>query len=100
MATNKIITVEIAYAKAEQECLITLHLEANSTLETAIQHSGILTLFPEIDLHKQKVGVFGKPRKLTDKLENGDRVEIYRPLTIDPKEARRSKAKMLAKKRK
>lgn len=93
---NNIIKVEIAYAHAREQCLLTVEVEKGSTIEIAIQRSGILTLFPEIDLTKQKVGIFSKPRLLTDSVAAGDRIEIYRPLSIDPKEARRAKAKKLA----
>jgi len=90
---NKMIVVEVVYADVRQQRLICIEIEAGSTIEAAIQHSGILQIFPEIDLTRQKVGIFGKARPLTELVAHGDRIEIYRPLIIDPKEARRAKAK-------
>ncbi len=93
MVTNSLIKVEVAYASIKQQRIIVIEIEAGSSIEEAIQCSGMLTIFNEIDLTKQKVGVFSKLRELTDIVQNGDRIEIYRSLTIDPKEARRAKAK-------
>lgn len=90
---NPMIKVEVAYASLDRQCILILEVKAGSTIETAILASGILTLFPEIDLTKQKLGVFSKPRQLLDIVNDGDRIEIYRPLIIDPKEARRAKAR-------
>lgn len=95
MAMNKTIHVKVAYATSHQQHIISMEIEAGNTIETAIQRSGILALFPEIDLAKQKVGVFSKPRKLSNLVAEGDRIEIYRPLTVDPKEARRKKAGLI-----
>jgi len=64
----------------------------DTTLAEVIRASGILERFPEIDLDKNKVGVFGKLGKLSDTLHAGDRVEIYRPLIADPKEVRKRRA--------
>jgi len=93
MAMVKKIKIEVAYATSKQQCIIAIQVDADCTLEEAIDCSGILRVFPEIDLVKQKVGVFGKQRKLTDLLQQDDRIEIYRSLIIDPKEARRKRAK-------
>lgn len=87
------IKIEVVYARFDQQHLITVEVEESATIEAAIVHSGLLQIFPEIDLTKQKVGVFSKPRELHDQVVMGDRIEIYRPLLIDPKEARRAKAK-------
>ncbi|KIE93474.1 hypothetical protein AP1022_00242 [Actinobacillus pleuropneumoniae] len=57
-----------------------------------ILQSGILEKYTEIDLRTNKVGIFSRPVKLTDMVENGDRIEIYRPLIADPKEIRRKRA--------
>lgn len=86
------ITVEVAYATPEQQRIIELQVAVACTIEAAIKQSGILELFPDIDLSKQQVGVFSQPRQLTDIVNDGDRIEIYRPLAIDPKEARRARA--------
>lgn len=98
MAVNK-ISIEVAYATKEQQKIIPLEVPEGTTIKEAIQQSGILSLFPEIDLTHQKVGIFSKICELTDLIQAGARIEIYRPLTIDPKEARRNKAKVQSKKR-
>ena len=87
------IKVEVVYASPNEQRLFMVEVEEGSTIHEAIQQSGMLNLFPEIDLTTQKVGVFSKPRELEDKVKAGDRIEIYRPLIIDPKEARRAKAR-------
>lgn len=93
MEMSKLITVEVAYACPDAQRIIKLQVEPGSTIEKAIDCSGILDNFPDIDLTKQKVGIFSQPKKLTDLLKDGDRIEIYRPLLLDPKEARRKRAK-------
>jgi uncharacterized protein len=90
---SKTIHIDVAYASFDRQRIIRVQCEAGDTIETVIQRSGILTEFPEIDLTQQKIGIFSKPKQLTDGVNEGDRIEIYRPLTIDPKEARRTKAK-------
>ena len=72
--------------------LVELRLPSGSTLGQAIEHSGLLEKFPEIDLTQQKVGVFGKLGRTDQELRDRDRVEIYRPLLADPKEVRRKRA--------
>jgi len=89
------IMVEVAYATPELQRILVLQAEESCTIQEVIEYSGILQLFPEIDLSKQLVGVFGCLRKLTDSIKQGDRVEIYRPLLMDPKEARKQRAKGL-----
>lgn len=90
---NKRIQVEVVYASTSEQRVLTVQVEEGDTIESAILLSGILILFPEIDLTKQKVGIYSKLKQLSDVVKAGDRIEIYRPLTIDPKEARRAKAK-------
>ena len=92
--TNK-INVEVAYAKPHHQRILTLSVEEGFTIEQAIQQSGILSFFPEIDLTQQAIGIFGNQKKLTDLVQEGDRIEIYRPLVLSPKEMRRIKAKKL-----
>ena len=84
--------IEVAYAKPAQQTLLSLELPEGSTAEAAILASGMLDRHPEIDLQQHKIGIFGKLCKLDQRLKAGDRVEIYRPLLIDPKEARRNRA--------
>ncbi|WP_284973244.1 RnfH family protein [Atlantibacter hermannii] len=92
------ITVEVAYALPEKQYLRRVTLEAGATVEQAINASGLLALRTDIDLAKNKLGVYSRPVKLTDALSDGDRVEIYRPLIADPKELRRQRAEKAAKK--
>ncbi|MFP1729506.1 RnfH family protein [Lonsdalea quercina] len=86
------IRVEVVYALPERQFLRPLQLNEGSTVEQAIKASGLLTLRPEIDLNINKIGIFSRPAKLDEKLQEGDRVEIYRPLIADPKELRRQRA--------
>ncbi|MCI0400798.1 MAG: RnfH family protein [Gammaproteobacteria bacterium] len=86
------IQVEVAYALASAQVVIPLEVPLGSTLEQAIRLSGVLESCPDIDLTQNKVGVFGKVRPLDHVLQHGDRVEIYRPLIADPKDARRRRA--------
>jgi uncharacterized protein len=85
--------IGIAYALLKRQAWLTVEVPEGSSIREAIDRSGILAQFPEIDLTQQKVGIFGKVTALDTKLEEGDRVEIYRPLTADPKAA---KARMKA----
>ena len=92
------IKVEVVYALPEKQYLLKVRLPQGSTVEQAITASGILELRTDIDLAKNKVGVFSRPVKLTDTVNDGDRVEIYRPLIADPKELRRQRAEKAAQK--
>ncbi|EEQ15474.1 hypothetical protein yfred0001_36920 [Yersinia frederiksenii ATCC 33641] len=87
----------MVYALPERQYLRTVSLAAGSTVEDAINASGLLELRPDIDLTKNKVGVYSRPVKLGDKVNDGDRVEIYRPLIADPKELRRQRAEQAKK---
>ena len=84
--------VEVAYAKPEEQVILSLEVDPASTVEEIIRGSGIVERFPEIDLAAAKVGVFGKLTQLKATINPGDRVEIYRPLIADPKEARKKRA--------
>ena len=86
------ISVEVAYATPDKQLIVKVSVLPNSTVEDAVLASTILEQFPEIDLQKNAVGIFGKRIKLTARLKDKDRVEIYRPLLIDPMEARRLRA--------
>ncbi len=76
--------ISVAYAEPNAQYWIELNLEEGATVASAIEHSGILRRFPEIDLMTQKIGVFGKVVKPEAVLQEGDRVEIYRGITADP----------------
>lgn len=90
------INIEVAYALPERYYLKKLQVEENSLIQMAIMQSGILQKYKEIDLRENKVGIFSRPVKLTDKVKEGDRIEIYRPLIADPKEIRRKRAQQQA----
>lgn len=86
------IQIEVAYAKPDMQVIIPLELTSNTSVEQAIETSGLLKEFKEIDLDKNKVGIFSKPCTLKTTLREGDRVEIYRPLIADPKKIRKQRA--------
>ncbi len=89
MGSDKKINIEVAYATDVQSYLLSVAVPVGSTIAQGIETSGILEQCPEIKLDQNKVGIFSKLKSLDDKLNEGDRIEIYRPLKIDPKEARR-----------
>ena len=92
MSEGDLIAVEVAYALPQLQRLVSVDVPPGSTLREAIDESGILEEFPEIDMENQRVGVFGKLAKPGDAVRPGDRIEIYRPLIADPKEVRRQRA--------
>jgi len=77
--------IGVAYGSTRRQVWLNIELDEGATVQDAIERSGILKQFPEIDLAKQKVGVFSKLTTLDAKLADGDRVEIYSALTVDPK---------------
>ncbi len=91
MAEDRVL-VEVAFARENEQAILPAEGAEGLTARAAIERSGILKRFPEIDLAVNKIGVFGKVVKLDRVLETGDRVEIYRPLIADPKEARKKRA--------
>ncbi len=92
MSQNKHIKVEVAYALPHKQLIIPVQVAPEATAEEAILASGIMQKFPEIDLSKNNIGVFGVRTKLDKTLRNLDRVEIYRPLIADPKKVRKQRA--------
>ena len=86
------INVEVIYALPAQQPLLRVQLPEGATVGDAIRASGVLEAHPEIDLAKNKVGIFSKLVKLDEQVRDRDRVEIYRPLIADPKEVRRKRA--------
>ena len=86
------IGIEVAYATPDEQLILKLNVPPGTTLQQAIEQSGILDRFPEIDPAAMKVGVFGKLKKPEQVLREGDRVEIYRPLIADPKQVRKERA--------
>ena len=87
-----LIAVEVAYAKPDEQVVIQLNVPLGTTLQQAVVLSGMLGHFPEIADSELKVGIFGVSCKPEQIVKQGDRVEIYRPLCRDPKEARRQRA--------
>ncbi len=87
------INIEIAYATCDKQVLKSISVPADYTVEQAILASDILAEFPEINLAVNTIGIFSKKVTLNTHLQMGDRIEIYRPLVIDPKQARRIRAK-------
>ena len=81
--------VSVAYAGARKKAWLKLEVPEQSTVEDVIRLSGILEQFPEIDLEQQKVGIFGKLTKLDAPVEEGNRIELYRPITADPESVER-----------
>lgn len=87
-----VLDIEVAFANPDEQLIIPVQLAEGSSVQQAINQSGILERYPEIDLSVMKVGVFGKICALEKIVEAGDRVEIYRPLLQNPMEARRNRA--------
>lgn len=86
------ITVEVVYALPEEQTLLTIEVNDATTAEEVIRQSGILQHYPEIDLTKNKIGLFSKLIKLNHPVREKDRIEIYRALIADPKEVRKKRA--------
>lgn len=87
------VTIEIVYANPQKQKMFTIQMPLGASVLEAVQQSGILEAFPEIDLEKNKVGLFGEFTTLSQILRDRDRIEIYRPLQIDPKQARVNRVK-------
>ena len=92
MEDAKSITVEVAYARPDEQIILKVQLPVGATIEKAIEQSGMLTRYPELGTRQGKVGIFGKLKPVSHMLREGDRVEIYRPLIADPKEVRKLRA--------
>ncbi len=90
--TDQQISLEVVYGTPEKQALLEVVVEQGATVEQAILASGIVKRFPDINLEVLKVGIWNRTCKLTDLPKKGDRIEIYRPLIADPKEARRRRA--------
>lgn len=83
------VQVEVAVAWPELQIVVPLTLDQGATVGEAVDRSGLPERFPELEIRPERLGVFGVHRSPDDPVRNGDRVEIYRPLKIDPKVARR-----------
>ncbi len=85
--------VSVVYALPERQIVRDLDLHDGATVKTAVEQSGLLAEFPEIDSPSVSVGIFGRVVSPAALLRAGDRVEIYRPLHEEPKEARRKRVR-------
>lgn len=81
--------IRVVYASPTRQAWLSVEVPDDTTVKDAIERSGILQQFPEIDLEQHKVGIFSKLTKLDTTLADGDRIEIYRPITCDPKMVKR-----------
>ncbi len=86
------LVVEVAYAEAGRQWVLPVELPAGATVMQAIEASGLIGQVPGLEVDPARLGVFSRKVAPDHVLEAGDRVEIYRPLTLDPKEARRRRA--------
>lgn len=83
------MNVGVCYAEADRQLWMRLEVPDNSTIAETISLSGVLKRYPEINLENQKVGIFGKITPLDATVKDGDRVEIYRQITVDPQTVQR-----------
>jgi hypothetical protein len=85
---DPLLVVEVVYALSDRQALYSVTLPRGSTIQDALERSGLMRRFPDVDLSTCKVGVFGKVRSRDTVLSDGDRAEIYRALLVDAKDAR------------
>ena len=90
--TRLLVRVEVAYARPDEQVLLVMEVERGTSVEQVIERSGIAARFPEIQKMPAWVGIFGRRTALNAIVQDGDRIEIYRPLIADPKAARRTRA--------
>ena len=88
----ELLEVSVCYATPQRRFLRPMEVEQGTTIGQAIQRSGVLAEFPEINLVTQPVGIYAKKKTLDTVLRARDRIEIYRPLVADPKDSRRQRA--------
>lgn len=93
MGSSDDLHVEVVFALPGRQSLVALKVSKGTTARAAVRLSGLQAEFPEIDADHAVVGIFGRQVAADTALRDGDRVEIYRPLTADPKEARRRRAR-------
>lgn len=92
MAAERAIAVELVYALPDTQEVVALRVAAGTTVREAIRLSGLSARYPQIDAEGVPVGIHGRAVARDAKLQDGDRVEVYRPLVADPKQARRRRA--------
>lgn len=88
----EMLEIAVCYASSQQQWLRSLQVEEGTTIGAAIERSGVLEAFPDINLTTQPVGIYAKKKTLDTVLRARDRIEIYRPLVADPKDSRRKRA--------
>lgn len=85
--------VTVVYALPDRQIVRDLDLQSGATVTSALEQSGLLIKYPEIDAPSVPVGIYGRVVPRGTLLQPGDRVEIYRPLNEEPKEARRKRVR-------
>ncbi len=93
MSTADDISIEVTFGTPGRQELLKLTVPGHTTVAEAIEHSGIAARFGEENFARMQAGIWGRPVDRQHRLENGDRIELYRPLALDPREARRLRAK-------
>ena len=88
------LAISVIYAEAGRAFEVALRLPAGATVADAIAKSGVREVRPDIEIRADRLGIFSHRATFETRLRDGDRVEIYRPLKVDPKEARRLRAKI------
>lgn len=91
-ARGDLLPVEVSYALPREQVVLKLDVAPGSCVREAIEQSGVMARYPQIDLARDRVGIHSRLVSLEEPLKAGDRVEIYRPLVADPKEVRRQRA--------
>jgi putative ubiquitin-RnfH superfamily antitoxin RatB of RatAB toxin-antitoxin module len=86
------LRVSVVYATPQEEFMHPMRVAHGTTIGQAIEESGVLSRFPNINLVTQPVGIYGRKKTLDTVLREHDRIEIYRPLVADPKDSRRKRA--------
>lgn len=89
---ESMLEVEVAYARPDKQTLLAVRLVQGATVADAVHESGILDLYPEIPWPDVEMGIFSRKVSADRVLADGERVEIYRPLIVDPKDRRRARA--------
>ncbi|WP_290651501.1 RnfH family protein [Aquisalimonas sp.] len=90
----ELVTVQVAYGRPERQLILSVEVEPGTSAREAVRQSGILQAFPEIDADNAVLGVYGRLVDGDHSVRASDRIEIYRPLKVDPKEARRQRARL------
>lgn len=92
MANGELLRIRVIYALPDHQATVDLQLPPGTSLTEAVTRSGLLQKFPEAAARPLNCAIFGRAVPLTYELHDGDRIEILRPLLIDPKQSRREAA--------